>query len=62
MIVNMELKKILSTIVTELFLKVFKTSIQHSYFKVPESKTLNATHCFNMKLPKQYRNSTSTIK
>ena len=51
-----ESNKKLSLIVTELFLRVRKLStlllfISQSYFKVPETMRLNATHYFIMKIP-----------
>ena len=54
MIPDMEPNKKLSPIVTELFLRKLKTSrvfILKSYFKVPETISLNARHHFIMKIP-----------
>ena len=52
----MESNKKLSPIVTELFLRERKLNIlllfiSESYFKVPKTKRLNATHYFIMKRP-----------
>ena len=52
----MEFNKILSPIVTELFLRGRKLNISlvfisQSYIKVPETIRLNATHYFIMKIP-----------
>ena len=56
MITDMEFNKILSPIVTELFLRGRKLNISldfisQSYIKVPETIRLNATHYFIMKIP-----------
>ena len=53
---DMESHKILSPIVTELFLRQRKLNISlvfisQSYFKVPKTIRLNATHYFIMKIP-----------
>ena len=54
MIADMESNKKLSPIITELFLRgselllVFRSQ---SYFKVPKTIRLNATHYFIMKIP-----------
>ena len=45
----MESNKKLSAIVTELFLRGRK--LIQTYFKVPKTKRLNATHYFIIKLP-----------
>ena len=55
MIADMESNKKLSPIVTELFLrgrklKISLVFISQSYFKVPETIRLNATHYFIMKI------------
>ena len=55
-IANMESNKKLSPIVTELFLRGRKLNISlvfilQSYFKVPNTIRLNATHYFIMKIP-----------
>ena len=52
----MEANKILSPIVTELFLRgrklnIFLVFMSQSYFKVSETIRLNVTHYFNMKIP-----------
>ena len=52
----MEANKTLSPIVTELFLRGTKLNISlvfisQSYFKVPKTTILNATHYFIMKIP-----------
>ena len=52
----MESNKKLSPIVTEMFLRVRKLNISvafisQSYFKVPKTIRLNATHHFIMKIP-----------
>ena len=54
----MEANKELSPIVTELFLRRTKLNISfvfvsQSYFKVPKTIRLNATHYFIMKIPKK---------
>ena len=56
MIADMESNKKLSPIVTELFLRGRKLNISlvfisQSYFKVPKTIRLNATHYFIMKIP-----------
>ena len=56
MTADAESNKKLSLIVTELFLRVRKLNtlllfISQSYFKVPETMRLNATHYFIMKIP-----------
>ena len=56
MIANMESNKKLSSIVTELFLRGRKLNIllvfiSQSYFKVPKTIRLNATHYFIIKTP-----------
>ena len=56
MIADMEFNKILSPIVTELFLRGRKLNISlvfisQSYIKVPKTERLNATHYFIMKIP-----------
>ena len=56
MIADMECNKKLSTIVTELFLcgktlNILFGFISQSYFKVPKTVSLNATHYFIMKVP-----------
>ena len=56
MIADMESNKKLSLIVTELFLRGRKLNISlvfisQSYFKVPKTIRLNATHYFIMKIP-----------
>ena len=53
---SMESNKKLSPIVTELFLRGRKLNISlvfisQSYFKVPKTIRLNATHYFIMKIP-----------
>ena len=58
MISDMEANKELSPIVTELFLRRTKLNISfvfvsQSYFKVPKTIRLNATHYFIMKIPKK---------
>ena len=58
MIADMEANKKLIPIVTELFITVRKLSIKlvfisQSYFKVPKTTRLNATHYFIMKIPNQ---------
>ena len=55
-IADTEANKKLSPIVTELFLRGSKLNISlvfrpQSYFKVPETIRLNATHYFIMKIP-----------
>ena len=54
----MEANKELSPIVAELFLRRTKLNISfvfvsQSYFKVPKTIRLNATHYFIMKIPKK---------
>ena len=56
MIADMESNKKLSPKVTELFLRARKLNISlvfisQSYFKVPKTIRLNATHYFIMKIP-----------
>ena len=56
MIANMESNTKLSPVVTELFLRGRKSNIllvfiSQSYFKVPKTIRLNATHYFIMKIP-----------
>ena len=56
MIANMRAKENLSAIVTELFLrgrklKISLVFITQSYFKVPKTIRLSATHYFIMKIP-----------
>ena len=56
MIADIKSNKKLSLIVTELFLREKKLNItlvfiSQSYFKVPKTIRLNATHCFIMKIP-----------
>ena len=56
MIADMEANKKLSPVVTELFLRRRKLNISfifisQSYFKVPKSKRLKATHYFISKIP-----------
>ena len=56
MIADIKSNKKLSLIVTELFLREKKLNItlvfiSQSYFKVPKTIKLNATHCFIMKIP-----------
>ena len=56
MIADMESNQKLSPIVTELFLRGRKLNISfflisQSYFKVPKTIELNATHYFIMKIP-----------
>ena len=56
MIADMESNKKFSLIVTELFLRGRKLNISHafisqSYFKVPRTIRLNATHYFIMRIP-----------
>ena len=56
MIADMESNKKLSPKVTELCLRVRKLNISlvfisQSYFKVPKTIRLNATHCFIIKIP-----------
>ena len=57
MITNMESNEKLSPIITELFLRERKLNISlflsQSYFKVPKTVRLNATHYFIMKTPKK---------
>ena len=58
MVADMKSNKKLSPIVTELFLRGRKLNISllfisHSYFKVPKTIRLNATHYFIMKIPKK---------
>ena len=58
----MESNKKLSPIVTELFLrgrKLLIVFISQSYFKVPKTIRLNATHDFIIKIPKKKRTSTN---
>ena len=55
-VVDMESNKKLSPIVTELFLRGRKINISvvfisQSYFKLPKTIRLNATHYFIMKIP-----------
>ena len=55
MIADMKSNKILSLKVTELFLRgrrlnILLAFIPQSYFKVPKTIRLNATHCFIMKI------------
>ena len=55
MIEDMETDKMLSAIVTELFLrrrrlKISLVFISQSYYKVPKTITLNATYYFIMKI------------
>ena len=57
-IADMESNKKLSPFVTELFLRGKKLNmslvlISQSYFKVPKTLRLNATHYFIMKIPKK---------
>ena len=56
MIADIKSNKKLSLIVTELLLREKKLNItlvfiSQSYFKVPKTIRLNATHCFIMKIP-----------
>ena len=56
MIADMESNKKLSPIIFELFLGGRKLNISfallsQTYFKVPKTLRLNATHCFIMKVP-----------
>ena len=56
MIVDMKSNKILSPMVTELFLRGRKLNIwlffiSQSYFKVPKTIRLNATYYFIIKIP-----------
>ena len=56
MIADMKSNKKLSPIVTELFLRgrklnVLLVFISQTYFKVPKTIRLNATHYFMMKIP-----------
>ena len=56
MIANMRANENLSAIVTELFLrgrklKISLVFITQSYFKVPKTIRLSATHYFIMKIP-----------
>ena len=57
MIANMESNKKLSNFVTKLFLTGINLNISlfisQSYFKVPKTIRLNATHYFIMKSPKK---------
>ena len=58
MIADIELNKILIAKVTELFLRGRKVNISlvfisQSYFKVPKTIRLNATHYFIMKIPNE---------
>ena len=58
MIADMESNKQLSPIVTELFLRERKLNlslafISQSYFKVPQTIGVNATHYVIMKIPKK---------
>ena len=55
-IADIESNEKLSPIVTELFLRGRKLNISlvfisQSYFKVPKTIRINATHCFIMKIP-----------
>ena len=55
MIADMDVYKKINPIVTELFLRGRKLNnllvfISQSYFKVPKTIRLNATHCFIMKI------------
>ena len=55
MIADIESNNKLSSIVTELFLRGRKLNISlisQSYFKVPKTIRLNATHYFIKKIPK----------
>ena len=57
-IADMETNQKLCPIVTELFLRGRKLNIllvfiSQSYFKVPKTVRLNATHYFIMKIPKK---------
>ena len=63
----MESNKKLSPIATELFLRgrnlnISLVFISQSYFKVPKTIRLNATHYVIMKIPNQKRTSTNSIK
>ena len=65
MIANMESNKRLSSIVTELILRRRKLNLPlvyiiQSYFKVPKTIRLNATHYFILKIPKKI--STNNIE
>ena len=68
MIADVEANKKISPIVTELFLKGRKLSIplafiSQSYFKVPKTIRLNATHYLIMTIPDlQNRTSTNSNK
>ena len=58
MIADMEANKKLSPIVTELFLRRKKliislVFISQSYFKLPKTLRLNATHYFIIKIPNE---------
>ena len=63
MIADVESNKKVSPIITGLFLRerklilltpnIFLAFISQSYFKVPETIRLKATHCFFMKIPKK---------
>ena len=58
MIADIELNKMLIAKVTELFLRGRKVNISlvfisQSYFKVPKTIRLNATHYFIMKIPNE---------
>ena len=53
MIADMDSKKNLSFIVTELSLNISLVFILRSYFKVPQSIRLNATHYFILKVRKK---------
>ena len=64
---HMESNEILSPIVTELFLRGRKLNISlvfisQSYFKVPKTIRLNATHYFIMKIPNRSELQTNGIK
>ena len=57
-IADMESNKILTPIVIKLFLRAKKKNvllvfISQSYFKLPKTVRLNATHHFIMKIPKK---------
>ena len=59
MIANMRANENLSAIVTELFLrgrklKISLVFITQSYFKVPKTIRLSATHYFIMKIPNKW--------
>ena len=56
MIADIESNKTLNPTVTELFLRwrilnISFVFISQSYFKVPKTMRLNATHCFTIKIP-----------